>query len=335
MKERTKHIPRLSSTMLHFSMLMILVAWLFQARGKEIYPAKIFANKNRDILEFTCSTYGLKDGFQNHSTFHIYLCRNGFGIDTKISFQDATFFIDEKKKDNAGNYSCVFSVDRYSYKEVRGHGLNSIFITVNDSFTPAEIILPETSVKAGSDVEIQCTSLKLPERNQKGNIYAFLDKNGTVIQVNIWDTVKNEVRFTLKEVTTQDAGTYICFVMSEPCPFPEKVHGVNEVDLHVTEHSYKTVMITIGGFSLLLLIILCLGLLGLFQKQVDCFQSERTAEHRNDMNTEMAQVTGEMQNELSFGSEWDDTSDSVLGSHERVYQNYPRQLIQTAQCYQS
>ncbi|KAI5098447.1 hypothetical protein C0J45_12174 [Silurus meridionalis] len=134
-----------------------------------------------------------------------------------------------------------------------------------NSFTPAEIILPETSVKAGSDVEIQCTSLKLPERNQKGNIYAFLDKNGTVIQVNIWDTVKNEVRFTLKEVTTQDAGTYICFVMSEPCPFPEKVHGVNEVDLHVT-------------------------------------------------------VTGEMQNELSFGSEWDDTSDSVLGSHERVYQ---------------
>lgn len=112
--------------------------------------------------------------------------------------------------------------------------LMNCFPSNSDSFIPAEIGLQQTSAKIRTDVEFQCTSGKLPKRKQKGSIYAYLYKNSTVIQMNIWDTTKNEVRFTLKEVTMQDAGTYICFLMSEPCPFPKKAHGINEVNLQVT-----------------------------------------------------------------------------------------------------
>lgn len=86
----------------------------------------------------------------------------------------------------------------------------------------------------GSDVEFQCTSLNLPEGNHKGNVYAVLYKNSTVIQMNIWDMRKNKARFILKEVTIQDSGKYICCLMSGPFPFPKNVHGVNEVILDVT-----------------------------------------------------------------------------------------------------
>ncbi|XP_017321956.3 uncharacterized protein LOC108264701 [Ictalurus punctatus] len=228
--------------------LLILVAWLSQAQGREIHPARIYAVKNSGKLEFTCSTHGMKETFEKNSNLYIYLCRNGTGIAMKSDCQDVTFIIDDITKDDTGDYSCVFSSYKYDPEDVRGNGINSIFITVNDSFIPAEIASPETSVKMGSDVDLQCTSLKLPERNQKGNVYAYLYKNGytvqngTVIQVNIWDTVKNKARFTLKEVTMRDAGTYFCFLMSEPCTFPKEVHGINEVNLNITDPRYEVIL---------------------------------------------------------------------------------------------
>ncbi|KAF5908675.1 immunoglobulin superfamily member 1-like [Clarias magur] len=235
-KMRPEHIYRSSSIMTHFIlMLMIVMAWLSQAQDQEIYPAKIFSNINKHKLEFTCSTHGLKEK-EKHSTVYIYLCRNGIGIDRKSTCGDVTFSIDDPTKDNTGNYSCLFSVHNYNYTVVKGNGMNPIVITVNDSFMPAEIASPQTSVKTGSDVEFQCKSLDMPsETDQKRNIYAYLSKNSTVIQMTIWDSVKNQARFTLKEVTMQDAGTYICFLMSDQRPFPKKVHSINEVNLHVTD----------------------------------------------------------------------------------------------------
>ncbi|KAK3549000.1 hypothetical protein QTP70_025076, partial [Hemibagrus guttatus] len=158
----------------------------------------------------------------------------------------------------------------YNLDQVRQNGINSIFVSVNDSFVPAEIASSQTYVITGSDVEFQCTSLNLPERNQKGNVYAVLYKNSTVIQINIWDMRKNKARFTLKEVRIQDAGKYICFLMSEPFPFPQNVHSVNKVILHITvpENFNEMLKITVGVTSLLL-IILTIGLVswGVFQKK--------------------------------------------------------------------
>lgn len=103
----------------------------FSFQGREIYQAKIYKVKNRGKLEFTCSTYGLKGTFKKNSKLYIYLCRNGTGIEMRSSYQDATFFIDDTRMDNTGNYSCVFSVDEHKLEAVRGNGINSIFISVN------------------------------------------------------------------------------------------------------------------------------------------------------------------------------------------------------------
>ncbi|KAK2848347.1 hypothetical protein Q7C36_010029 [Tachysurus vachellii] len=215
-------------------MLMILVIWFSQTEGQEIYPAKVYSDKYKGKLKFTCSTFGLKNTPQNNQ-FYIYLCRNGIAIDMKSGCRDVTFYIDDNRKDNTGNYSCVFSVHKHNFDQVIQNGINFIFITTNDSFVPAVIALSQTNVITGSDVEFQCTSLNLPDRIQKGNVYAVLYKNSTVIQMTIWDMTKNKARFTLKEVSIQDAGTYICCLMSEPFHFPKNVHGVNEVILHVTD----------------------------------------------------------------------------------------------------
>lgn len=47
------------------------------------------------------------------------------------SCQDATFFIDDTTRDNTGNYSCVFSLNKLDLQNIKGYGLNGIFITVN------------------------------------------------------------------------------------------------------------------------------------------------------------------------------------------------------------
>lgn len=47
------------------------------------------------------------------------------------SCQDATFFIRGTTEDDTGNYSCVFSEQKYDPKTVRGNGSNSVFINMN------------------------------------------------------------------------------------------------------------------------------------------------------------------------------------------------------------
>ncbi|XP_060733408.1 uncharacterized protein LOC132850944 [Tachysurus vachellii] len=297
-------------------MLMILVIWFSQTEGQEIYPAKVYSDKYKGKLKFTCSTFGLKNTPQNNQ-FYIYLCRNGIAIDMKSGCRDVTFYIDDNRKDNTGNYSCVFSVHKHNFDQVIQNGINFIFITTNDSFVPAVIALSQTNVITGSDVEFQCTSLNLPDRIQKGNVYAVLYKNSTVIQMTIWDMTKNKARFTLKEVSIQDAGTYICCLMSEPFHFPKNVHGVNEVILHVTDYIKETLIIT-GGVVSLLLIILCLGLVSMrkFQNQVDCFKGH--SESHDPRDAEMNQ--DEVQTEHSSGTEWDQSSSNSESSSYATYQ---------------
>ncbi|XP_027015186.2 uncharacterized protein LOC113650825 [Tachysurus fulvidraco] len=299
-------------------MLMILVIWFSQNQGREIYPAKIYSDKHEDKLKFTCSIFGLKNTPLNNQ-FYIYLCRNGIATDMKSGCQDVTFYIDVNRKDNTGNYSCVFSVHKYNLDQVIQNGINFILITTNDSFVPAEIALSQTNVITGYDAEFQCTSLNLPDRIQKGNVYAVLYKNSTVIQMTIWDMTKNKARFTLKEVSIQDAGTYICCLMSELFPFPKNVHGVNEVILHVTEQFKETLIIITGGAVSVLLIILCLGLVSLrkFQNQVDCFKGH--SESYDPREAEMNQ--DEVQTENSSGTEWDQSSsNSDSPSYANTYQ---------------
>ncbi|KAL7878409.1 hypothetical protein AOLI_G00093830 [Acnodon oligacanthus] len=303
--------------------------------SKEIHPAKIYGEKTfkeGGKLQITCSTFGAETECVEVVN---YLCRNGIGIEKKKSRErDVVFSIDGITRDFTGNYSCVYSKTEYNVEEVRGRGFESIFITVNDSFIPANITLPETSVKEGSDVDFKCTSSKLPD-NDQNNIYAYLCKNGTVIQVNIWNTEKRETVFTLKTVSKRDAGSYACGLMADIQPIPKtRVHGINKANLRVTENVNvnDTVKIVVGCSITLLLILCFLGLYGVIDLQGWCrCHSERSTEHGAEarggefLSQGHISYTNEMQNQPRFSSaaEWDDFSDSCENDHasnEDLYQ---------------
>ncbi|XP_036441626.1 uncharacterized protein LOC118818469 isoform X5 [Colossoma macropomum] len=277
--------------------LMICVSWLTQAQvsltGEKFQPAKIYGEKTfkeGGKLQIKCSTFGAVN--DSEEVFN-YLCKNGIGIEMKKSRdRDVIFTIDGITKDFTGNYSCVYSEKEYDVKEARGQDFESIFITVNDSFIPAIITLPEISVKEGTDVDFKCTSSKLPDNDQNNN-YAYLCKNGTVIQVNIWNTEKMEAIFTLKEVSKRDAGSYTCGLMADIQPIPKtRLHGINKASLHVT------------GWC-------------------RC-HSERSTEHGAEARGgEHILYTDVTQNQPSRAVEWDDFSDNSEddhGSNEDLYQ---------------
>ncbi|XP_017542461.1 uncharacterized protein LOC108414153 isoform X3 [Pygocentrus nattereri] len=129
--------------------LMISVPWLTQAQGKErdIHPAKIYGKKTfkeGGKLQITCSTFGPETECEEVVN---YLCRDGIGIEKKISRErDVLFSIDGITKDFTGNYSCVYSKTEYSVEEVRGQGFESIFITVNENVNDAVRIVVGCSI---------------------------------------------------------------------------------------------------------------------------------------------------------------------------------------------
>ncbi|XP_036441623.1 uncharacterized protein LOC118818469 isoform X2 [Colossoma macropomum] len=309
--------------------LMICVSWLTQAQvsltGEKFQPAKIYGEKTfkeGGKLQIKCSTFGAVN--DSEEVFN-YLCKNGIGIEMKKSRdRDVIFTIDGITKDFTGNYSCVYSEKEYDVKEARGQDFESIFITVNDSFIPAIITLPEISVKEGTDVDFKCTSSKLPDNDQNNN-YAYLCKNGTVIQVNIWNTEKMEAIFTLKEVSKRDAGSYTCGLMADIQPIPKtRLHGINKASLHVTENVNDTVRIVVGCSVALLLVLCCLGLYGVIEKQGWCrCHSERSTEHGAEARGgEHILYTDVTQNQPR-AVEWDDFSDNSEddhGSNEDLYQ---------------
>ncbi|XP_017542460.1 uncharacterized protein LOC108414153 isoform X2 [Pygocentrus nattereri] len=303
------------------------------SKERDIHPAKIYGKKTfkeGGKLQITCSTFGPETECEEVVN---YLCRDGIGIEKKISRErDVLFSIDGITKDFTGNYSCVYSKTEYSVEEVRGQGFESIFITVNDSFIPANITLPEISVKEGADVDFKCTSSKLPD-NDQNNIYAYLCKNGTVIQLNIWNTEKMETIFTLKKVSKTDSGSYACGLMADIQPIPKtRVNGINQVNLHITENVNDAVRIVVGCSIALLLILCFLGLYGVVEKQGWCrCHSERSTEHGAEarggdfLSQGHISYTNQMQNQPRFRSaaEWDDFSDSSENDHasnEDLYQ---------------
>ncbi|KAF5908676.1 immunoglobulin superfamily member 1-like [Clarias magur] len=193
--------------------------------------------KTESDVEFQCSSEYMSPERNQKGNIYAYLSKNSTVIQMTLwdSVKNkARFILKEVTMQDAGTYICFLMSEQHSFSK-KVHGINEVNLHVTDSWIPAEITLPETNVKTESDVEFQCSSEYMsPERNQKGNIYAYLSKNSTVKQMTLWDSVKNKARFILKEVTMQDAGTYICFLMSEQHSFSKKVHGINEVNLHVT-----------------------------------------------------------------------------------------------------
>lgn len=72
---------------------------------------------------------------KTHRNLHIYLCKNGIGVNMVVAQQEeAHFRLTQVRKEDSGNYSCVYSINKYYINNVTSTNEKSsiIHITGND-----------------------------------------------------------------------------------------------------------------------------------------------------------------------------------------------------------
>ncbi|XP_064192090.1 uncharacterized protein LOC135255187 isoform X2 [Anguilla rostrata] len=247
------------------TILGILSMLKINAKGN-IHPAKIWGKDFAmvgDEVEFVCSTYGLE---KENDILNIYLCKNGLGTQQQLQKDKSKtkFYINDVKKEDSGNYSCVYSKTEYKPSDVRGKGDTSVFLQVSAGFLPADIALKETSVMEGNDVEFTCTVSGFWRADSSDVSYTYLYKDGTAVKIEVWDSRIREVIFTLSKVHVGDSGSYSCVVISSKSISRNmtKPQGNNAVDLQVHRKETKEIPqeLIMGLFGLLLLVSMLLGL---------------------------------------------------------------------------
>ncbi|KAI1889522.1 hypothetical protein AGOR_G00163740 [Albula goreensis] len=259
------HICQDSMGLLIFTIVTAVSLAKIHAKD-DISPAKILGKHSStvgDEVVFICSTFGFN---KDNTPVHVYLCKNGVGIQRKYQSErtDITFIINSVKREDSGNYTCVFSKAECKPSNVTGKGDNSVTLQVSAGFLPGDIALTETSVKGGSDVELTCTvsdtrSTDLnPDRS-----YTYLCKDGAAVQIKLWDRRIHGAIFTLKRVTAEDSGNYSCilFVSKLLSSKVMELHGNNAVELQI--HGAAKGAVTeavVGVVSVLLISSVMLGL---------------------------------------------------------------------------
>ncbi|XP_049330066.1 uncharacterized protein LOC111197487 isoform X1 [Astyanax mexicanus] len=294
----------------------------------DFYSAKIYGNssfKAGGKLVVKCSTFGK----QTLGEVFVYLCKNGRVLQKSKTQQDFTFIIENITKNFTGNYSCVYSTREYDLNAVSRPGSELLFITVNESFVPAYLTVLEDGVKEGSDAEFKCSSLIRPYTDSDSRIYAYLCKNRTVIQVNVWNTEKNETIFILKNVKRADSGKYLCVLMADIQPLPNLIiNGINEAEIWVMENaeSENLTAVIVVGCCIVFLLFLSLGLWGIIQGGCFTCSEGRATEPTITSGGEI--LNHEILLENRTDAEWDEFSDddqSARASQEEIYQNCPQQ----------
>ncbi|XP_048087826.1 uncharacterized protein LOC125286652 isoform X1 [Alosa alosa] len=207
------------------------------ADGDTVHPARIYGPLTSELrvgedFEVKCSTFGLK----KDEHIFVYLCKNGVGIKMMETKKvDSEITIRNVQKDHTGNYSCVFSRTRHP-TEVKGKGENVISLQVTDKVFPAWIDVNQFtsqshSVTSGTDVLFGCRSENAPA---SVILMAFLCRNETIIDVELWDSQKKQASFLLKRVQIGDTGSYGCLVSDQPMAARKlDTCGKNSVPLQV------------------------------------------------------------------------------------------------------
>ncbi|KAL2077407.1 hypothetical protein ACEWY4_026911 [Coilia grayii] len=171
-------------------------------------PAEIFSRQTEvlegDTLKLRCAVFQTND--VRRDELYVYLSKNGARIRMGIlrSSKETVFKVHSIKKDDSGNYSCAYSVHRYSTDRVTVVGGKAIFIHVQD-FLVANIFISPT-VSKGDDVEVKCA---VSERESQTPVYMHLCKNVTVVKMKRVPE-SGVASFTLTQVTREDSGNYSC-----------------------------------------------------------------------------------------------------------------------------
>ncbi|XP_039466722.1 uncharacterized protein LOC116325532 [Oreochromis aureus] len=262
MLQRVGEGGSLSITMNIIIALLCILTNQVISQTKDIFPARILAeqtiiSENSDLY-VTCSTFGKK----KESMVYVYLLKNGRRIETKPQKQDQNdilFTISTAGLHHSGNYSCVYSPQNYTLSEVVKKGDDIIEILVIANFLPADIsIVGPSTVHEGDYVEFQCTvSQHLHTLGGCKFIYAYLRKNDTILQVQVFNVSQMLATFIIDSAVLKDSGHYSCIVLPSKCFYEHEytVHGTNKVFLQVKVDLISLGLLRYGVITLMVLLV--------------------------------------------------------------------------------
>ncbi|KAG9275855.1 immunoglobulin superfamily member 1-like isoform X3, partial [Astyanax mexicanus] len=205
-------------------------------------PAEIFVSsrsvKVGEMIRFKCSVFEESD---SSDQMNMFLCRNGVGVMMRLLGRkgEYTFIIKNVSELDSGNYSCVYSLNRYNLEEVKSSGLNSIHVQVTGNasvFQTAEIFVSSRSVKVGEMIRFKCSVFEESDSSDQMNM--FLCRNGVGVMMRLLGR-KGEYTFLIKNVSELDSGNYSCVYSLNRYNLEEvKSSGLNSIHVQVTDSQW-------------------------------------------------------------------------------------------------
>ncbi|KAI4902627.1 hypothetical protein NFI96_008878 [Prochilodus magdalenae] len=102
----------------------------------DFQSAKIFANPHVEVggnIKLKCHIF---DGSKSSDHVYMYLCKNGVGVTMEPlgKRNEHTFILRNISVQDSGNYSCVYSLNKYSLNNVRASGQKTVQVQVTELF---------------------------------------------------------------------------------------------------------------------------------------------------------------------------------------------------------
>ncbi|XP_023675504.2 immunoglobulin superfamily member 1-like isoform X2 [Paramormyrops kingsleyae] len=198
------------------------------------------------------------------STSFAYLSKDGVPEQLQTwdtEKNEAKFTIKSITKENNGNYSCVlFKSGLLTSTSMKLYGNNTVLLsaraTFSDDFIPANIAVRDDSVREGDDVVLRCT-LQDVQMLYSSTSFAYLSKDGVPVQLQTWNTEKNEAKFTIKSITKENNGNYSCVLFKSGLltSMAVKLYGNNTVLLSARA-TFSESILAVGQVGIILLLIL-------------------------------------------------------------------------------
>ncbi|XP_049335942.1 uncharacterized protein LOC111193399 isoform X1 [Astyanax mexicanus] len=262
---------------IYTSVMMMAISLSLKTDDALVFqPAEIFVSsrsvKVGEMIRFKCSVFEESD---SSDQMNMFLCRNGVGVMMRLLGRkgEYTFIIKNVSELDSGNYSCVYSLNRYNLEEVKSSGLNSIHVQVTDisstTTTPAPPSTIRTKRRTSENVKtsrktsvhaqvpgnasvfqtaeifVSSRSVKVgemirfkcsvfEESDSSDQMNMFLCRNGVGVMMRLLGR-KGEYTFIIKNVSELDSGNYSCVYSLNRYNLEEvKSSGLNSIHVQVT-----------------------------------------------------------------------------------------------------
>ncbi|KAI4883584.1 hypothetical protein NFI96_033204, partial [Prochilodus magdalenae] len=203
----------------------------------DIQAAEIFGDtavKAGEDIHLRCSITERKPP---RALIHMYLCKNGVGVRMELldNQLDHVFLLSNVSVLDSGTYTCVYSLNKQSLRNVSPRGNSSVHVQVTDDSSdtrPAHIV-GDTAVKAGEKIELQCSISDREATTNQLHMYLCKDRAGVRMEMPGED---DSHTFILKNVTVLESGNYSCVYSFKEHPLDNVcISALQSIHVQVTD----------------------------------------------------------------------------------------------------